>query len=149
MKKAVAVFACFMLILLTGCFNREVENYNYLYKGENASWTAEYAVNGTGIWTKTNGKLHYDNDIEKVFTITYKGNISELANVRHLEIAYETTAGGGRQTEDYDSSNPISEKTFKFRSRSQGVAVGRKDQTIKVTITLDNDVQSLELKNLE
>jgi len=147
-KKAVIVLTCLMLVLLIGCAYKEVENYNYLYKGENSSWTAEYSVNGTGTWTKIEGRLHYDNDVKKVFTLTYKGDLSELSKVKHLEIAYETTAGSGKLTEDYDSEHPIDQKTFTFQSGGKGSAVGRKDQIIKVTITLDNNIQTIELKNV-
>ncbi len=147
--KKTAVFLLFtMLIFLSGCSHKEITKYNYLYKGESELWSAECSVVGTGTWTKENNKLDYDNDIKKVLTVTYRNDVSELSNVKNIKIEYEIGSSGGSLDENYDSSNPLARKTLKLQSGGKGISVPLKDTVIKVKITLDDNVQTLELKNV-
>ena len=145
MKKTAVVLLLTMLILLSGCSHKETTKYNYLYKGESELWTAEYSIIGTGTWTKENNSLHYESDIKKDLTVTYKNDVSELSNVQNLKIEYKIGSNGGSLNETYDSGNPLMEKTFTFRSGGNG-EVPLKDTAIKVKVTLDNDEQILDLK---
>lgn len=134
------------LLIITGCSNKEVLEHNYIYKGENGFWTAEYKVNGTGIFTKNNGRTEYENHCDKVFTITYKEDISKLASVKHLEISYKSGVSGGNITEDY-TDGLKAEKTYNMKSSSSGGAIENEDDVIEVSINLDGETQTFELKN--
>ena len=134
------------LLIITGCSNKEVLKHNYIYKGENEFWTAEYIVDGTGTFTKNNGKTEYENHCDKIFTITYKKDISKLASVKHLEISYKSGVSGGNITEDY-TDGLKAEKTYNMKSSSSGGAIENKDDVIEVSINIDGDIQTLELKS--
>ena len=134
------------LLIITGCSNKEVLEHNYIYKGENEFWTAEYKVDGTGIFTKNNGRTEYENHCDKGFTITYKKDISKLASVKHLEISYKSGVSGGNITEDYKDGLQA-EKTYNMKSSSSGGAIENKDDVIEVSINLDGEIQTFELKN--
>jgi hypothetical protein len=138
-----------MLLIVTGCSNKEVIKHNYTYKGENELWTAEYKVNGIGKFTKKDGITDYKSNSDEVLTITYKKELSEIASVKHLEISYESSAGGGTLTNNYDKNNPLSQKTYTLKSSCVGGAIETKDEIIKVNINLDGKTQTIELKNVK
>ena len=138
-----------MLLIITACSNKEVIKHNYIYKGENELWTAEYKMNGTGTFTEKSDKTAYESESNTTFTITYKNNISELSSVKHLEISYESTAGGGNLTSNFDNNNPLNQKTYILKGGGRGTSIERKDETIKVNITLDGKIQTIELKNIQ
>lgn len=135
-----------MLLTITGCSSKEVIKHNYTYKGENELWTAEYVMNGTGTFTKKDGTLHYESNSNKILTVTYKKDISQLSSVKHLEISYESSVGGGKKAEDYNDGPP-KEKTYTIKSGGTG-AIENKDEVIKVNINIDGKIQTIELKNV-
>jgi len=149
MRELGCFFLALILVMLVGCSNTETTNYNYTFKGENDSWTAEYKVVGTVTWSKADGKLHYESEATKVLTVTYKGDAAELSSVRYLELSYDTGAGGGKFAENYDSENPLSQKVFTFRSEGKGQSIPYKDEVIEVRINLDGNEQTIELKNVD
>ncbi|AZV59034.1 hypothetical protein DMR38_05290 [Clostridium sp. AWRP] len=130
-----------MLFVVTGCSNKDVIKHNYIYKGENQFWTAQYKVNSTGIFTKRDDKLHYEGNSNGILTVTYKKNISELSSVKHLEISYKSSTGGGSI-----GQNSPKKKTYTMTSSTDGITED-KDEVIKVTINLDGKIQTIELKN--
>lgn len=137
-----------MLLIITGCSNKQVINHNYIYRGENEFWTAEYRVDAVGIFKEDNGKTNYKSESNTTLTVTYKKNLSELLSVKHLEISYESSAGGGKLTNNFDSTHPI-EKTYTLKSSGSGIAIEHKDETIKVNINIDGKIQTIELKNVQ
>ena len=135
-----------MLFIIVGCSNKEVIKHNYTYKGENEFWTAEYKVNGTGAFTEKDNKTSYESKCSDVFTVTYKKDLSELSSVKNLEISYESSAGGGEITKDYDDGSSPQE-TYTMNSGSTNGAIENKDEVIKVIINLDGKIQTIDLKN--
>lgn len=138
-----------MFLIVTGCSNKEVIKHNYTYKGENELWIAEYKVNGRGTFTEKDGKSHYESDSVKKLTITYKKDLSELSSVKHLEISYDSSAGGGKLTSDFDNNNPLNKKTYIFKGGGKGTAIESKGETIKVYIDLDGKKKTIELKTVQ
>jgi hypothetical protein len=136
-----------MVLIFTGCSNKDVIEHDYTYKGESELWTAEYKVNGTGTFTKKDGTLEYDSDVDTILTVTYKKALSELSSVKNLEISYETSAGGGKLNENFDDIPP-NKKTYTLKSGRSGGAIENKDEIIKVNISIDGKSQTLELKNV-
>lgn len=146
MRKATVILISIMLFMIVGCSNQEVIKHNYTYKGENEFWIAEYKVNGTGTFTKKDNKTSYESKCSEVFTVTYKKDLSELSSLKHIEISYKSSARGGKITEDYDDgSSP--QKTYTMNSGGTGGAIENKDEVIEVTINLDGNIQTIELKN--
>lgn len=148
MKKVIIAVTAIVLLMLTGCANRQVVNHNYIYKGENECWIAEYKVNGTGIFTEKNHKTEYESNKNDILTVTYKKDLKELSSVKNLEISYESSAGGGRLNLSFDDKSPY-EKTYTLKSGGRGGAIEHKDETIKVSISLDGKTEIIELKDLQ
>lgn len=134
-----------MLLVITGCSNKEVIKHNYFYKGENEFWTAEYKINGTGVFEENNGKTQYDSNCDKAFKITYKNDISQLYSVKHLEISYKSSVSGGNIVEDYEDGLHAL-KTYNITSSSSGGAIENENEVIEVKINLDGEIQTIELK---
>lgn len=138
-----------ILLILIGCSNKEVIKHNYTYKGENEFWTVEYKVNGTGIFTEKNNKTEYESNSNHTLTVTYMKSLSDLSSVKHLEISYESSAGGGKLAEDFNNNHPLNQKTYTLKSSSIGGAIENKNEVIKVSINLDGKVQTIELRNVQ
>ncbi|AZV58499.1 hypothetical protein [Clostridium sp. AWRP] len=142
MKKVAIILITILLPVFIGCSNKDVIKHNYTYKGENEFWTAQYKVNSTGTFTKKNDKLHYEGNSNGTLTVTYKKNISKLSSVKHLEISYKSSAGSGSI-----GQNSPKKKTYTMTSSSTDGVIEDKDEVIKVTINLDGNIQTIELKN--
>jgi hypothetical protein len=112
-------------------------------------WIAEYKVNGTSTFTEKNNKTEYEANSNNILTITYKKNLSDLSSVKHLEISYESSAGGGKLTEDFDSNHLLNQKTYTLKSSNIGGAIESKNEVINVNINLDGKIQKIELKNVQ
>ncbi|OBR95494.1 hypothetical protein CLRAG_08860 [Clostridium ragsdalei P11] len=142
MRKIAIILITIMLFMVAGCSNKDVIKHNYTYKGENEFWTVQYKVNSIDTFTKKDDKLHYEGNSNDTFTVTYKKNISDLSSVKHLQISYKSSAGGGSI-----GQNSPRKRTYTMTSSSTGGATEDKDEVIKVTINLDGKIQTIELKN--
>lgn len=72
MRKISIILIGILLCVFTGCSNKEVNRHNYIYKGENEFWSAEYKVNGTEKFTEKDGKRYYESSCSTILTVTYK-----------------------------------------------------------------------------
>jgi len=147
-RKANIILIVLMLFIVVGCSNKEVIKHNYTYKGENELWTAEYKVNGTGTFTKKDDKKYYQSNSSSTLTISYKKDLSELSQVKHMEISYESSAGASKLNLNFDD-NPPNEKKYILKSSSVGGAIENKDEIINVKISLDGNTQAIELKSVK
>jgi len=129
-----------------GCSDKEVIKHNYTYIGESELWTAEYKVNGTGTFAEKNGKTEHKSNSDSTLTVIYKKDLSELSSVQNLEVSYESSAGGGKLSIDFNGSPP-DKKTYTLNSSSTGGAIENKDEIIEVNINIDGKIQIIELKN--
>jgi hypothetical protein len=123
-----------------------IENH-YVFKGESKSWTGEMTADSTIIFFETDGVLGCDSDGASLLTVTYKGDVADLAPVKRFKIAYDTGSGGG-SIEEYHDEYPLQEKTFTLSSGS-GLTFIEDDFAVKVTITLDGKEESFEMRNQE
>lgn len=149
MRKTTSILIVIILLIITGCSNKKVINHNYIYKGENEFWIAEYKVNGIGVFTEENGKTSYKSNSDSILTITYKKDLSDLSAVKHLEISYKSSAGGGNLTNNFDNNSPLNQRTYTLKSSGAGIAIENKDEIIEVNINLDGKIQTIELKNVQ
>lgn len=147
MRKLTSVLIVIILLLISGCSNKKTINHNYTYKGENQLCTAEYKVNGKSIFTENNGKSNYESNANKILTISFKKDLSELSSVKHLEISFKSSAGEGCLKDSLNANFPI-KKEYTLKSTSNGGAIELKDETIKVTVNLDGNAETIELKNV-
>lgn len=144
MRKIVVILIVIMLFSIVGCSNKKIYTYDYNYRGENEFWAGEYKVSGNAIFTEKDNKTSYEGNGSEIFTVTYKGDISELASVRHLEIYSEDT----KLVYDLDSDESLRQKTFILKSRSTD-GVEPKKETVEVNINIDGKIQTIELKNVK
>ncbi len=146
MKKIYIIMIVLLILTAAGCTKKDVTKYNYTYKGENDSWSAVYQTAGTVTFTEKKGKLDKERESNEELLLTYKGELTDLSSVRHMEILYETSTGKEKRVTDYETGESIQSKTFSLKSSGKGSAIPIENDIIKVTITLDDDVQSFELK---
>ncbi|MDF2536781.1 MAG: hypothetical protein K0R18_2943 [Bacillales bacterium] len=147
-RKTANILIVIILMIITGCSNKEVIKHNYTYKGENDLWSAEYKVNGTGTFTEKANTTEYESNSISTLTVNFKKKMSELSSVKHLEISYESSAGGGKSSFDFND-NPPNQKTYKLELGSSGGAIENKDEVIKVNISIDGKAQTIDLKNIQ
>lgn len=149
MRKVSIFLICIMLLTITGCSNnKQVQDVNYIFRGENELWTAEFQVKGTGTFSKDLfGKLSFNSDLNKTLVVTYKKDISQLSSVKHIEISYEENPPltSKNLTEDYNNGSHA-RKTYTLESHATGAMVETGNSTITVTINIDNKIQTIKLK---
>lgn len=146
MKKSINLLLLTLLLVTSGCSNKEIIEHHYTYSGENESWHVEYRVDNIITFTEGNGKLDTTSEKDKLLTATYKKNLSDLSEVKNLRISYEYSHGGGSLSENYDEAPPT-DTIFTIRSGSTGGVVEIKQESIQVTITMDGKEQILALKS--
>jgi hypothetical protein len=149
LKKVCLILGYILLtsFIFTGCPKKDVTKYNYNYKGENELWNVEYKVNSTVTITDKDGKLDRESESENVLIVTYKGELTDLSYVRHMEISFASSTHSGKKVSDYDVEEHISSKTFTLKSGGKNNAIPIENDIVKVTINIDGDTQTLELKN--
>lgn len=147
LKKLCLILGCTILLIFVSCSKTDVTNYKYTYTGENELWNAEYKVKETVTFTNKDNTLHAETEAKNVLVITYKGNLTDLSSVKHTEISYDCSTEGGKRSEDYSDGESISSKTFTLISGGKNGALHNADEIITVTIKIDGDTQTLELKN--
>ncbi|MGL5694009.1 MAG: hypothetical protein ACRCXA_08020 [Peptostreptococcaceae bacterium] len=144
MKKLVNILIIFILLMTTGCLNKDVVRHEYTFKGESESWRAEFKLSAKEIF-KDNNKVKYTSTCDKLLTVTYKNDLSELDQVKRIEISYETGTSGGSTKEDYDNEvRP--HKVYYHSSSSTNGSIEKKDEIIKVTINVDGNIETMEIK---
>jgi hypothetical protein len=145
MKRVFIALLLAALMLAGGCTRRET--YDYTYKGESTDWTAEYRSLTTGSWIKRNDSEHFDGTTEQKLSMTYKKDITALAG-KHIVVSYETAHRGGSQTLDFTQPSPSGTFTLLDES-SNNLSLDTEETVVTVTVEVDGDVQTLELKYAE
>lgn len=96
MKKRLWIFPLILLLFASGCASRDVIFRNDIYRGENDLWAAEYRLDAVQIFTEDNAGLHCACSARHVLTVSYKYAASDLEDVKHLLISFETTVAKAR-----------------------------------------------------
>lgn len=146
MKRIVSILILVVILVISGCSNREISEHHYTYRGENNLWSAEYKIDATVTFFKIDDVLNVETYKERMLTVTYKEDISDLSKVKHLIISYNSSTGGGSLDEEFDSEPPT-ENIYTLKSSSTGSAIENEDETIQVTINIDGEIQTIELMN--
>ncbi|WP_281203245.1 hypothetical protein [Cytobacillus kochii] len=141
MKRVLTVF--FAMIILTACSNDEINTYKYKYVGEGTYWEAEYSFKGTEKWGEEDGRGTYSNENRDEFILKFKGSLKELSSVKNLEYSYETSAGGGGGTREFDDHPK--EKIFKSTGGSKNGGKVNEDEIIQVHVKWDDFEESFVL----
>jgi len=148
LKKIVTVFLITILIVsAVGCSNVEITRHGYTYRGENEQWSAEYKVDGFVKITKSDNKNKYETYEENLLTVTFKNDISELSNIKNMEISYTDGSGGGNLKQELNQHNL--KNIYTMRTSGRGASIMDGDEIIEVTITLDGESQKFYLENIK
>ena len=145
MKKIILLVLVICLALGLGYYlNLDVVYYDYVYRGESESWTAQLV--GEGEWTfrdkgdfttaKTQGFYK--------MTISYKGQLADLQALDQLNIFYDAGDMGGSELQIEGGS--IDEIQFVFE-RFSGLKPGEKMDVV-VTIQMDEKVEQFILDEI-
>lgn len=143
MRKYVVFCVVLLLALVTGCSKKESaeKEYTNTFKGESNHWTATYQVEGNGNLFKrqegTKGKS------KRHFILTYKGDVSELSNLKTLEYSYLSSESKGHETLTFDK--PVTEKEFTLDKAKDG-EMESSDETVSVKVKWDGKEEELSLK---
>lgn len=146
MKKLISFIIILVILGTTGCSKKNVINHNYAFKGENELWIAEYNINGTQEFIEKDGSTNFKSECQKEFSITYKNDISELSSIKNIVISYTSSTSKGEIVEDYKDGTQA-EKTYEIQSSATGGAIENKDDIIEVTVNIDGNIETFELKN--
>jgi hypothetical protein len=141
-KRIIVFIIIILLFTVLGASNPDIIRQNFTFFGENDSWSAVYTVNNMGWFSQTSRGLHYDTGGTNMLTITYKKDFSNLSSVKHFELKYETGSFLGSISGD---GAGLARKTFTFKN--EGGSPVREDAIFSVTINLDENVQTIILKN--
>lgn len=146
LRKIINILMIFILLMITGCTNKNVVKHEYTFKGESKSWIAEYKISGEEIFGEKNKRVDYTSRCDKLLTVTYKNDLSELDSIKHIEISYKSSSSEGKISEDYDDDIRPSQ-TYTNKSSSGNGSIENKEETINVTINIDGNVETIKLKS--
>ncbi len=124
--------------------SEDVDNfYTYTYTGEKERWNAELKVIETPKFTKTKSGMNVEIEAKKVLVITYKGELTDLSSLNHIEIAYRCN------NENYNSvsyiGGNISSMTFTLYSVVTDGTLYDEDDIITVIIEEKGEVKESNL----
>jgi hypothetical protein len=121
-----------------------IENH-VVFKGESDSWTGEMTADSALLFYESDGVLGCDSEDKALLTVTYKGDVSDLASVKDMRIAYGTRNEVGSLSTSYSDESPLQEKTFTITTRSFNVANIEEDFVVTVTVTTDDNTETFEM----
>lgn len=151
MKKRILSLILIIAVMLSGCSSKddkEVIKHNYEFSGESEHWSANLKYDAKEIYDKKeDGAKTYSNEYNETLVVTYKGELSELSKLKHLEIEYEGKTGGGKHVADYDEGEGPISLSFTLSGGGKGGALKQEDDIIKVTVNMDGVIESFEIKN--
>lgn len=100
-------------------YSRKSDTVQHLrnhFTGESGHWSASYESRATGSWTESrSGRLEYNlREGEGLFKLVYKGDVSELADVRDFSYSYSGARGSAGNTLHFDG--PMDQKVFTYHT---------------------------------
>lgn len=147
MKKIVSSLILMMILVISGCSNREVIEHHYTYFGENDLWSAEYKVDSTVTVSKNKGKINSASNRDSIMTVTYKKALSDLEKIKDITISYDFVGGSYSLSSHYEEGESPSNNVFTLKSSDTGSVIENEDESISVTINIDGEIQTIELTN--
>jgi len=112
----VSILIC-ILVLSPACSGKslitekQVITYHDVFEDESENWKARYELNETHIFIKTKRKTYHSLEERNLFSIYYKGNLSEFPSPKQFNLSYDTGFGGSgwscRRDGDYTDRNML------------------------------------------
>lgn len=118
MKKAI-IIVLFMAISISvsGCSIEPTVKKKYIYKGESENWTGIYELYYIVDFPEEDGKVYAHQMENGSLYVSFKGDLSDLPDVKHFEISYKRSPrSGGIHTENSDDYVSLDRKEFRLNS---------------------------------
>ncbi|MFD2611740.1 hypothetical protein [Paenibacillus gansuensis] len=129
------------MLLLTSCSHAEITKLDNKFKGSSQDWKAEYHVKGTETWDKVDGRLSYDNNLTKNFSLEYIGDPS--VKVSKLKVEYDGSSLG------YTYGKPEFVKNIHIKDNGKTNSRVYADDSVMVTVTMDHSIETFKLINVK
>jgi len=130
-----------LLVLLTGC-NTTTIKHNYTFTGEGEVWSAEYVQKAEERFiTKKDKPAEYETDKTFKFQLIFKGENSDLAQIKQLKYSYKGAGGSGSLT----TEGPVQLPLLTSGGMGSGNFV-REDDIIQVEVEWDGQKEQFELR---
>lgn len=130
-----------LLLLLTSC-NTETTHYNYTFKGEGEIWSGVYKQEASRKLITRGNKVTSESSKRYTFDLIYKGEQSDLGEIKQFKYGYKGTSGSSTRTEE----GPVRWSMLHMEGYGNG-AFEYEDSVIKVTVEWDGKTEEFELKN--
>lgn len=143
MRKMLRVLlpALVVLLLLTSC-NTETTYFNYTFKGEGETWSGVYKQEANQKLITRGDKVSSESSKRYTFDLKYKGEQSDLGEIKQFKYGYKGTSGSSTRTEE----GPVRWSMLHMDGYGNG-AFEYEDSVIKVTVEWDGQKEEFELKN--
>ncbi len=147
MKKRMAGLIAILVFLIVGCSNNDFKVHRTIFRGQSPNFTGEFLADSTERFFRIDGTLHYQNKESTLLTITYKGELSDLASVKQVQIVCDRGTGISSLQQCIEEGDPpLFEKTFRIAGGGGNCALVMQDAVVRVTIDLDGKTETLDLK---
>lgn len=130
-----------------GAFSTRILMDHHVFEGESETWTAEYVVDSKRVFTDKDGRIEYDGEGKAVLNVTCKAEIEKLGKVKKFEIAYASRFGSGSSLMESDEAQYL-EKTHVLTMGGGADQLGSADETVAITVTVDDLVEHLDLSRV-
>ncbi|MFD2043902.1 hypothetical protein ACFSTA_05030 [Ornithinibacillus salinisoli] len=150
MSKKKTVFSligsiAFVLItsIVMGDKNKEIKVHDYTYVGESKHWRGEYYLRGEEIFYEEDGVFRAGSWHNDQHRIIYRGKVSELKSLEHLEVTFRTSTRKSKTSRTF--SKPPKDIFFELGSGGgNGNFVNLKDP-IEVEVIWDGQLETFML----
>ena len=114
--------------------------------GQTDLWYCDFHVNSVTTYSMHDGKLSKDNKKDYELTVNCKGDMTELAEVKHLAIALDSPVAKGNLDETFSDKNPP--QPFYTMKGSLDTALSPEDiDSVTVLITSDGETIKFKLSD--
>lgn len=138
------LFMIFMVFLTKEVSKTIVVEKQFFYSGENERWSAECKIDAEIETSKRAGMSAGNIEQDLILTVTYKNDISELADVKHMKISYTSMMGGAGLDLDFQDKVP-DQKQYVLTSKVSTFGLEYGDEPIELTIDMDGKVEVIQL----
>ncbi|HSP48141.1 MAG TPA: hypothetical protein VLN47_08715 [Clostridiaceae bacterium] len=116
----------------------------YVFEGGSETWEVEYVVDSKRVFTDRNGRIEYDGEANALMSVTCKRETEELGKVEKFKIAYASRFGTGSSSMEFDEAQYL-DRDHTMRLSGSADQLGSVDETVRITITVDDKIEEMEL----
>jgi hypothetical protein len=143
LKSKYCFFISLLIFLLSGCSNKDVYHYNYIFRGEGLYWKGAIKFDGIETFSEENGTYKHEGNSDQEMVIEYKDKPNAPKPPKVVSYFYDAVLCGGSGT------TTINENIIKHKSGGSGGHGMFEDEVIVVVVKYDDKVDIFELHNEE